>query len=178
MLLLFQCKSHQQQQYPWMEAAYGCECQFHLTRKDEQQHETEQKEMTKTNIATYKTPHSYFPFLNTGIWNGNKENHLLKRLLHMNMWKITMVHQKWDNTSQTRFKLFQTGIKSTLSSQMCLLFLNNLYTCTTSRPPTTSKELSTNNYSQAGRTLPKKVNIYWYTFLDRNNYQHWFQINV
>lgn len=26
----------------------------------------------------------------------------------MNMWKITMVHQKWDNTSQTRFKLFQT----------------------------------------------------------------------
>lgn len=28
----------------------------------------------------------------------------------MNMWKITMVHQKWANTSQTRFKLFETGI--------------------------------------------------------------------
>lgn len=67
MLLLFLCKSHQQQQYPWMEAAYGCECQFHLTRIDEQQHETEEKEMTKTNIATYKTPNPYFPFLNTGI---------------------------------------------------------------------------------------------------------------
>lgn len=121
MLLLFQCKSHQQQQYPWMEAAYGCECQFHLTRIDEQQHETEEKEMTKTNIATYKTPHSYFPFLNTGIWNGNKENHLLKMRLHMNMWKITMVHQKWDNTSQTRFKLFETGIYLELQQVHCHL---------------------------------------------------------
>ena len=46
-----------------MEAAYGCECQFHLTRIDEQQHETEEKEMTKTNIATLLRHHTLtFPF--------------------------------------------------------------------------------------------------------------------
>lgn len=41
--------------------------------------------------------------------------------LHMNMWKITMVHQKWDNTSQTRFKLFENGIYLELQQVHCHL---------------------------------------------------------
>ena len=32
-----------------------------------------------------------------------------------------MVHQKWDNTSQTRFKLFQTGIYLKLQEVHCHL---------------------------------------------------------